>query len=44
MARPKHEEADIIHRFRADLEKQYKLPVQVNKTLTVLGQCSTGAL
>jgi hypothetical protein len=44
MARPKHEIADIIHRFRADLEKQYELPVQVKKTLTVLGQCRTAAM
>ncbi|MCL4150947.1 UNVERIFIED_CONTAM: hypothetical protein GTU68_057838 [Idotea baltica] len=44
MARPKHEVAEIIHRFRADLEKQYDLPVQVKKTLTVLGQCRTAAM
>lgn len=44
MARPKHEVADIIYRFRADLEKQYELPVQVKKTLTVLGQCRTAAM
>lgn len=44
MARPKHEVAEIIHRFRADLEKQYELPVQVKKTLTVLGQCRTAAM
>jgi len=44
MARPKLEVADIIHRFRADLEKQYELPVQVKKTLTVLGQCRTAAM
>jgi hypothetical protein len=44
MARPKHEIADIIHRFRADLEKQYELPVQVKKTLTVLGNCRTAAM
>lgn len=44
MARPKHEVADIIYRFTADLEKQYELPVQVKKTLTVLGQCRTAAM
>jgi hypothetical protein len=44
MARPKHEVADIIHRFRADLEKQYELPVQVKEKLTVLGQCRTAAM
>lgn len=44
MARPKHEVADIIHRFRGVLEKHYDLPVQVKKTLTVLGNCRTAAM
>ena len=44
MARPKHEVAEIIHRFRGALEKQYDLPVQVKKTLTVLGNCRTAAM
>jgi hypothetical protein len=44
MARPKHEVADIIHRFRADLEKQYELPVQVKRTLTALQDCRTAKL
>jgi len=44
MARSKHELADIIHRFRGALEKQYDLPVQVKKTLTVLGNCRTAAM
>jgi predicted Zn-ribbon and HTH transcriptional regulator len=44
MSRPKHEVADIIHRFRADLEKQYDLPVQVKRTLTALQDCRTAKL
>jgi hypothetical protein len=44
MARPKHEVAEIIHRFRGALEKQYDLPVQVKKILTVLGNCRTAAM
>ena len=44
MARPKHEVAEIIHRFRGALEKQYDLPVQVKKTLTVLENCRTAAM
>lgn len=44
MARPKHEVADIIHRFRSELEEQYELPVQVKRTLTALQDCRTAKL
>jgi len=44
MARPKYEVVEIIHRFRKDLEGSYQLPVQVKKTLTLLGNCRTAAM
>lgn len=44
VVKPKHEIAEIVHKFGQAYHQQYKVPLQVSKTLNAIDICRTSAL